>query len=101
MKLILILLFTLNSCAVLRSVSQTSIPKNKSRKISASVERHIVFMLNFDNNYVDQLTQKLIDKCPKGSLEGVTTIDEVFVYFPIIYHKSVISAQAYCTKAKK
>lgn len=100
MKL-LILLLTLTSCAALRSVSQTSIPADKSKKVTAVAERGIFFAFNFDNDYVDTLTMKLIEQCPDGSVEGITTKDEVIVYFPIIYHKSIVSAEGYCTKARR
>lgn len=98
MKTIILImaLSILASCASVNSVSQTSIPKNKSNIVKAKVEKNIIFLMNFNNDYIDNLTQQLMNQCPNGSVKGILTKDENFVYFPIIFHKSVISAEGYC-----
>lgn len=92
----LFLVLTLASCTHMASVSQTSIPAKKGRVVTAQVERNIIFLFNFSNDYVDDLTQRLIEKCPKGSVKGVLTKHESITYFPIIFHKVKITAEGYC-----
>ena len=97
---ILISLFILGSCSHLSSVSQTSIPKDKSNIVTAKVERNIIFFLNFNNDYVDNLTAQLMAQCPKGSVKGILTKDQNITYFPIVFHKVVITASGYCVEDK-
>lgn len=106
MKKLILTFFTLiflNSCAYLNSVSQTSIPKDRSNIVTAKVERNIILLMNFDNDYIDSLTQKLMDQCQNGSVRGILTKDENVTYFPIIFHKSIVTASGYCVEkqAKK
>lgn len=103
MRLILlsVVISILGACAHVSSVSQTSIPKDRSKLVTAKVEKNIILLMNFDNNYLDVLTQKLIDQCPEGSVKGILTKDERITYFPIIFHKSVITASGYCVKSSK
>lgn len=98
--LFLSLVFILSSCSHVSSVSQTSIPKNKSKVVTAKVENGIIFLLNFNNDYLNDLTQKLIDQCPNGSVKGILTKDENITYFPIIYHKNIVTASGYCVSGK-
>ncbi len=101
MKKLLLVATTLvlTSCAYVQSVSQTSIPRDRRNLVTAKVERNIIFMFNFDNNYIDTLTSDLQAQCPKGSVKGILTKDESITYFPIIFHKSVVTASGYCVGA--
>lgn len=94
-QLTLILIFT-SSCAYVASVSQTSIPKDKSKMVEAKVTNNIIFLFNFNNDYIDDLTKQLMDQCPNGSVKGILTKDENITYFPIIFHRNVITAKGYC-----
>lgn len=96
--LLLVLMFTLASCTHMASVSQTSIPAKKGKVVTAEVENNIIFLFNFSNSYVDQLTDKLAAQCPNGSVKGVLTKHESITYFPIIYHKVKITAEGYCNE---
>lgn len=89
------------SCSHLNSVSQTSIPKDRTNLVEASVERNIIFLFNFDNNYIDELTGLLMNKCPKGSVKGILTKDETITYFPVVYSKSIVTAKGYCVSNKR
>lgn len=95
-----LILMTL-SCSHLNSVSQTSIPKDRSHIVEAKVENNIIFLLNFSNEYLDQITQKLMDQCPNGSVTGILTKDENITYFPIIFHKNIVTAKGYCIEETK
>ena len=86
--LMIYLMVFMASCAHVNSVSQTSIPRNKSKVVTASVERNIIFLMNFDNKYIDTLTEDLIRQCPRGSIKGILTKDETITYFPIVFQKS-------------
>ena len=102
MKFLLILLFVFafSSCSHLSSVSQTSIPKDKSKIVTAKVDRNIIFFFNFNNDYIDNLTAQLIAQCPQGSVKGILTKDENITYFPIVFHKVVVTASGYCVEDK-
>lgn len=91
----------LSSCAYLQSVSQTSIPRNKSKKVTAKVERNIILLLNFSNEYLTDLTAQLANQCPNGPVKGILTKDEVVTYFPVIWHKSIVTAQGYCVEGRR
>ena len=95
------LFITLYSCSHLNSVSQTGIPTDRTNLVEASVERGIIFLFNFDNNYIDELTKLLMDKCPQGSVKGILTKDETITYFPLVYHKSIVTATGYCVSNKR
>lgn len=90
----------ITSCSQLRSISQTSIPRDKSKVVTAKVENGVILMLNFNNDYLDLLPQKLIDQCPNGSVKGILTKDENILYFPMIYHKNIVTATGYCVEPK-
>ncbi len=95
------LFMLLVSCSHLNSVSQTSIPRNRTNLVEVKVERDIIFLFNFDNNYIDEITTLLMNKCPKGSVQGILTKDESITYFPIVYHKSIVTAKGYCVSSKR
>lgn len=91
-------LFLFSACASLRSVSLTSIPKQRSRKIEAQSSKWIIFGLSFDNDYADQVTMELKDRCNNGMVRGILTKDENFNYFIGIVMKRQITATGYCLK---
>lgn len=97
---IAVLSFVLSSCAFLNSVSQTSIPKDRSKVVTASVTNNIIFLFNFSNDYLNQLTPKLMDQCPNGSVQGILTKDETFTYFPLVFSKVKVTATGYCVEKK-
>lgn len=96
-SILLVLIFT-SSCSHMASVSQTSIPAKKGRVVSAEVENNIIFFFNFSNDYVDSLSDKLIEQCPEGDVQGVLTKHESITYFPIVFHKIRIKAEGYCNE---
>ena len=85
-------------CTHLKSVSMTDVPKKRDNKISVTKDRFIFLAFNFDNNYVDQLTYELAQKCSKGKVEGLLTKHEVIVYFPLFFHKQRVTAEGYCVR---
>lgn len=95
--LLLTLLFTV-SCTHMASVSQTSIPAKKGKLVKTQVDKNIIFLFNFSNDYVDEINDKLAAQCQNGSVEGVLTKHESITYFPIIFHKVRITAEGYCNE---
>ncbi len=91
------LLFSLSGCAYMQSVSTTSIPKDRSKKVQVEKSRMIFFAFNFNNDYVNEMAMDLADKCPKGKVRGILTKHESIVYFPLIAHQSKVTAEGYCT----
>ena len=84
----------LSHCASVQTVSVSSIPKDRSRPVSAQVSRLIILGFNFDNDYVEPLVSELKNKCRGGMVSGILTKDEVISY-PFV-HKRIITASGYC-----
>ena len=89
---------TLQSCVHLNSVSQTQIPADRSRKVTAENSRLIIFFLNFDNDYVDTMTESLRKTCPGGKITGILTKDETVNYFLGLVIKRRVVAEGFCEK---
>ncbi|MCK6597387.1 MAG: hypothetical protein L6Q37_03415 [Bdellovibrionaceae bacterium] len=102
MKVVLIALLSIYfiGCVSLNTVSLTSIPANRSKPVVATTERLMFFGFNFDNDYVDYLTDNLKNQCPHGLISGVLTKDESIDYFLYIVWKKRITAQGYCVSLK-
>lgn len=87
---------SLSGCTYTSAVSQTNFPANRTKPVHAMVEKFIVLGFNFDNDYALQLTSKLKDACPQGDIRGVTTHDQIVVYFgPFLWARKV-QAEGYC-----
>jgi len=99
MKVLILIsmLFTV-SCTHLSSVSQTSIPAKKGKVVKAEVDNNIFFFFNFSNSYLDAINEKLALQCENGKISGILTKHESITYFPIIYHKTRVTAQGYCNE---
>lgn len=96
--LALSILVLISSCAQVRSVSQTSIPQKRNNLVKAEVKKNIFLFLNFDTNYLNELSEQLRQKCPNGRVEGILTKDVFITYFPIIFHQDHITAEGYCVQ---
>lgn len=94
--MILGLLGALSGCTHMASISTTSVPVERGKKVSAKAENFIVLGLNFDNDYVNGLTQDLAQQCPEGRVEGILTKMEEITYFPLFAHAVEITATGYC-----
>lgn len=90
------LLTTLAGCTHLASVSTTPIPSKRGKKVTAESYRFMFLLFNFNNNYVNEMTDELAGKCPGGKVEGVLTKHEGITYFPIIAHAVRVTAEGYC-----
>ena len=83
-----------SACVSLQSVSLTQIPEKRSKKVKAEASKTTFLAFNFDNDFVNQLTDSLKDKCPDGKVQGILTKDQLTSYF-IVSTRSVI-ATGYC-----
>lgn len=90
-------LLSVTACVSLQSVSLTQVPAKRENKVSASTHKWIILGFNFDNDYVDKLTEQLKDKCENGQIRGILTKDEVTSYF-LVFKRSV-TATGYCQKS--
>jgi hypothetical protein len=86
----------LSSCASLESVSLTQIPMERTKRVTASVDKFIFLAFNFNNDYVDELSNKLKEQCTGGQVKGILTKDELTSY--VIAHTRKITASGYCVK---
>lgn len=99
-KLVLIIFLTqiFSSCARLSSVSTSSIPKNRSKKVFSVADRFIFLGFNFNNDYVNNMANNLAQECPDGKVKGILTKHESIVYFPLFAHKERVTAEGYCVR---
>jgi hypothetical protein len=90
------LLVLQSGCVHLQSLSQTSIPAERSKMVRAEAHRFYFLFLNFNNDYVNDMVEQLANQCPKGQVKGVLTKHEGITYFPIIAHATRVEARGYC-----
>ena len=81
-------------CASVNSVSLTQIPAAKKNPITAETSKTIFLGFNFDNDFVDLITEQLKQRCPQGVVSGILTKDEVISYF--LFHTRKITATGFC-----
>lgn len=97
-KLILLSTLFLCGCASLNSVSLTQIPKQRQKTVMAKSSRFIVFFMNFDNDFVETVSNDLKNQCAGGRVQGILTKDETFNYFLGFVMKKQVTATGYCVK---
>jgi predicted nucleic acid-binding Zn-ribbon protein len=68
--------------------------EQKKNAITAEASKTIFLGFNFDNDFVDQITEQLKQKCPQGVVSGILTKDEVISYF--LFHTRKITATGFC-----
>ena len=90
----------LSACTYTRAVSETNVPRERGRPVEATVKKNIILGLNFDNDEVLQLTRKLRDKCPSGSVRGIMTQDLTTLYFGFFYWERKTLAKGYCVNGR-
>lgn len=94
--LALVVALGMTGCAHLGSVSTTSVPEQRDNPVEVKTSRFVFFYLNFNNDYVNELTEGLAEKCPNGRVEGVLTKLETVTWFPVIAHTIRVRATGYC-----
>lgn len=97
---IMALCIGLVGCTHLQSVSTSSLPEDRSKPVQAEGYRFIFLGFNFNNDYVDEMTDDLAKNCPKGQVKGILTKYESIVYFPLFAHAARVKAQGFCVAAK-
>ncbi len=90
----------ITGCVSLDSVSVTQIPVNRSQKVKAEAERFIVLGFNFDNDYVNAITNDLKNQCANGMVSGILTKTESIDYFLFLFWKKRVTASGYCVPSK-
>lgn len=86
----------LSGCAHVNSVSTTSIPADRSKPVEAETSKFLFMFINFNNDYVNELTEKLAAQCPDGRVEGVLTKLEYVTWFPVFAYSVHVEATGYC-----
>ena len=92
------MIFLLDCCVSLQSISINSQPEGQERlnPISTEVSKLIFLGLNFDNDFLNEVPKKLMDSCPGGKIKGIVTRFETVSY--LIFFRFVVKAQGFCTK---
>ena len=86
----------LSACTYTRAVSETNVPRERGRPVEVTVKKNIILGFNFDNDEVLQLTHKLREKCPSGSVRGIMTQDLTTLYLGFFYWERKTQAKGYC-----
>lgn len=97
--LLSVMALSLCSCASINSVSLTPIPADRRNAVKAESSRLIILGFNFDNDFVDSVTDDLRRQCPQGKVTGILTKDETYNYFLFVWKKK-ITTTGYCLSAK-
>jgi hypothetical protein len=92
------LLGLLQACVSLQSVSLTQIPAKRSNQVTATASRMSFLGFNFDNDYVNSITDNLKSQCQNGQVQGILTKDEATAYFGPFLFKRTVTASGYCSK---
>ena len=100
-KMLLIMAFLaagITGCTFLKSVSLTNIPQERSKVVTATREKGIIFYFNFDTDYADELSADLRSQCEGGVVSGIFTKFENTCYVPLFcfYIVSRVTATGYC-----
>ena len=105
MKLKWLMVFTfmtvmITGCTYLESVSLTNIPEERSKVVSATREKGIIFYFNFDTDFADELSADLRSQCEGGVVSGILTKFENICYVPVFCFYSVyrVTATGYCNR---
>ena len=99
--LFFILLMGMNTgCTYLESVSLTNIPEERSKVVTATREKGIIFYFNFDTDFTDELSADLRSQCEGGVVSGILTKFENICYVPVFCFYSVyrVTATGYCNR---
>ena len=90
--------FLITGCTYLESVSLTNIPEERSKVVSATREKGIIFYFNFDTDFADELSADLRSQCEGGVVSGILTKFENICYVPVFCFYSVnrVTATGYC-----
>jgi hypothetical protein len=94
----LLLCLLCSGCVHMRSISTTSIPVERDNAVESTGYRFLFLMINFKNDYVNEMTKDLAQQCPDGRVEGILTKQENIVYFPLFAHAVRVSATGFCVK---
>ena len=105
MKLKWLIVFTfmtvmITGCTYLESVSLTNIPEERSKVVTATREKGIIFYFNFDTDFTDELSADLRSQCEGGVVSGILTKFENICYVPLFCFYSVyrVTATGYCNR---
>ena len=105
MKLKWLIVFTfmtvmITGCTYLESVSLTNIPEERSKVVTATREKGIIFYFNFDTDFADELSADLRSQCEGGVVSGILTKFENICYVPEFCFYSVyrVTATGYCDR---
>ena len=87
-------------CIYLESVSLTNIPEERSKVVTATREKGIIFYFNFDTDFTDELSADLRSQCEGGVVSGILTKFENICYVPVFCFYSVyrVTATGYCNR---
>ncbi len=97
--MIAMFLGALGGCASVHSVYMTNLraPETSGTPIQVEVQKRVVLGFNFDNDYVFEARQELIEKCGQGLVTGVLSTYETYSY--VIFTDHVVRAEAVCVAA--
>lgn len=96
--LIIGLVFLLNHCVQLHSISINSqpAPAERVKPIEAIASKLVFLAFNFNNDFLEEAPKKLREQCTNGKIKGIVTKFETVSYF--IFIDYVVRVSGYCVK---
>jgi hypothetical protein len=82
------------ACTSLQSVSVSGVPTNRSRPVAASESNTAFLGIHFDNDFVDDLPDRLKRQCPGGKVTGIFTKHESTWY--VLVESREVKVSGYC-----
>lgn len=86
----------MTGCTSLKSVSQTSIPSDRSHPVSASANQWTFIGIAFSNSFVNRATDDIKSQCQGGKIEGILTKYDDTYFFPIVIRH--VDLSGFCLK---
>ncbi|WP_430461403.1 hypothetical protein ACQUQU_01085 [Thalassolituus sp. LLYu03] len=86
--------YVLTGCVSLNSVSQTAIPADRNKQVSADSSQWSLLGIAFSNGFVNVAVDDLKAQCPDGKVQGILTkFDSVF-FFPVLVRR--VNVEGFC-----
>lgn len=83
-------------CADLKSFTIAPVPPASMRKkeVKAKATKFVFLAFSFSNHFTEELKENLLEQCPQGRIEGISTKFETYSY--LLASTLIIEARGYC-----
>jgi hypothetical protein len=86
----------LAGCVTVNTVSVSPVPKERGTRVTADDSQWSILGFIFSDDYVDNATRDLVEKCGNARVEGILFKSVKNVYPLVVRH--TIEARGFCVK---